>query len=300
MRKRIFLTQFMFLQISLLVIGQTIDPDCEWRVNYSRMDIGAKSYLFQDYYRDFIDGDTIINDIEYNKIYHSGYTYEEWYGNGWYTYYDHTFHGYLREEDGKWYTYRQNQDRLLFDFTLDIGDTIISANIFHPDLSIVIENVDSILVEGEYKRRLHLFYQGGYSVADFIIEDIGSTTGLFEHLDLFEEYAELICFAKNGSSLWGDSTEECDLAVDIDDHEDNSVQIALSPNPAHDFTMLHCPVELGKVTFKLVNLFGVSVYQETIENQSPMRIQLPSIPPGIYIAVICNQEICQSRKLIIK
>lgn len=288
------ISTFIMLFLSIILQAQTIDPDSDWRVDFHQSWFPGEFY--NNLYRDYIDGDTVINSIQYYKVYHSGYSFYGIVPIGEVYTYDHVLHGYLREENSKWYTYFENNDALLFDFSLDVNDTVYSAYSYLTGDPIIVTAIDSILVDGDYKRRLQLNGWG----AEYIIEGIGATSGLFENMFFFEWYSDLVCYAINGISVWGAITEECDLPVYINDNEDNSVQITMSPNPAHDYTVLYCPNILGGVTFKLANLFGVIVHQETIENQYSRRIQLSSISPGIYIAIIENNEISQSRKLIIK
>lgn len=286
----------LLLFISFNGYGQTIDPESEWRVNHQ---YAAPENVFNVFYRDFIDGDTVINSIEYYKIYGSGYSYEGLIPTGNIHYFDHSLHGFLREENDKWYTYYVNEDNLLFDFTLDINDTVHSAYTSFIDEPITISDIDSILVDGVYKKRMRLTYD--FMQGDkYIIEGIGATTGLFENIVFIEWWSELVCFAKNGISLWGASTEDCDLAININEIVQKQSPCSVSPNPAIDFTTLTIPDNLGKVSFTLIDMIGWMVYQDFFESPSANKIQLTSYHSGIYLAVIESNSMKQTVKLIIE
>jgi hypothetical protein len=273
-----------------------LDISSEWRVNYFEAEPG---YMYQSYYRDLIDGVTTINSVEYYNVYCSGYSTLNW---GPPAYFNHSLHGYLREENNKWYTYMisENQDALLFDFSLEINDTVHSAYTFvYNEEPVIITSVDSILVDGEYKKRMHLNFEEGGGT-EYIIEDIGATSGLFENMSFFEWGSELICFAKEGISIWGASTEECDLAVNINENQENTGPCSVFPNPAKDFTMLTIPDGFGEVSFTIIDLVGRIVYKSSFESQSTNKIKLTSCHSGIYLAIIESKGLRQAVNLIIE
>jgi hypothetical protein len=296
MKTQYFLSALLVLFVSFTIQAQTIDPESEWRVDYQ---YAAPDLVFNNIYRDFIDGDTIINSIEYHKIYFSGYSYYGFFPLGDLYYFDHLLHGFLREEDNKWYTFYENNDALLFDFTMNVNDTVFSCYTSTMGEAIIVDSVDSILVDGTYRRRLHLYADFG-TVDDYIIEGIGATSGLFENIYMFEWYSNLICFAKDGVSVWGESTEECDLAVNINENQGNTDPCKVFPNPAKDFTLLTIPSGLKNVTFKLIDLVGGIVYQKSLESPSTNKILLNAYHSGVYLAVIESNSLKQSVKLILK
>jgi hypothetical protein len=296
MKTQNFLPALLMLLVSLTIQAQTIDPGSEWRVDYQ---YAAPDLVFNNVYRDFIDGDTIINSIEYYKIYFSGYSYYGFFPLGDLYYFDHLLHGFLREEDNKWYTFYENNDALLFDFTMNVNDTVFSCYTSTMGEQIIVDAVDSILIDGDYKRRLHLYEETSF-VAEYIIEGIGATTGLFENMYMFEWASNLICYAKDGVSVWGESTEECDLAVNINENQENTGPCSVFPNPAKDFTMLTIPDGFGEVSFTIIDLVGRIVYKSSFESPSTNKIKLTSCHSGIYLAIIESKGLRQAVKLIIE
>lgn len=300
MKTQNFLFAVLLLLISFSIQAQTIDPASEWRVNYSRIDVGSEWYFTYKYYKDFIDGDTIFNSNEYYKIYQSGYTYEGWYGYpGWYSYYEHSLHGYLREDNNKWYIFYQNQDMLMFDFTLETGDTLKGFQALYCPYDITVYSVDSIIIDGDYKKRLQLCYNG-WTNAAYLIEGIGATTGLWAPIYQFEWDEHLVCYARDGISLWGLPTEQCNLAVNINENDEKRPSCSIVPNPAKDFSTVIIPAGIGKVTFTLIDMMGSIVNRQSFDSPSINKIHLSPYNSGIYLAIFEAKSLNQSIKLILE
>jgi hypothetical protein len=239
MKLQIGLFIFSALMLSFIIQAQSIDTSSEWRVNSGYLDLMTIHYEF---YKDYIEGDTTINTIQYLKIYKSGYGYFDYYPNPCYYYFNHLLHGFLREENNKWFTCNGDQDLLLFDFNLAVNDTVHSAYTFSMG-PIIITQIDSVIIDSAYKKRFHLNIAD--NGAEYIIESIGATTGLFEDMVFFEWSSELVCFAKNGISLWGSQTEDCDLNVTVRENKNTSQACIVYPNPTSK-----------SVTIDLINFTG--------------------------------------------
>ena len=63
---------------------------------------------------------------------------------------------------------------------------MVSAFTFSMD-PITITAIDSILIDSEYRKRYYLSVEFG---AEYIIEGIGATSGLFENMEFFEWESE--------------------------------------------------------------------------------------------------------------
>lgn len=290
--KSIFLFLSFLLLISFYTLNaQTINPGSQWRVDYFASIIGWEDKE----YMDFIDGDTTINSKVYHKIYYSGGLINPSPPPYYFYVFEHELHSYLREEGDRWYTYRNNQDTLLYDFSLEVGDTLIAA--FTGGAAIV-EDIDSILVDGEYRKRMKMDL-GPLQSDVYVIEGIGSTRGLFEAWHLNDNGGVLRCYAIDGIpvySLW----YECDLTVDTREHKKSVKSISISPNPAFDFASVYLPNDLGIVTCILMNSMGVIMFEENLTSNSIYSIPVSSYAPGIYIAIFENNRVSQKIKLIIK
>jgi hypothetical protein len=268
-----------------------IDTLSEWRVDFEWYDAYYTTYKF---YRLYISGDTVINSQYYYKVYLSGYWYDD-YGSPPYVfhYYNHELSNMIREEDDKWHVW-SGVDKLLYDYRMEVGDTVnSSAN--GMGTIITVDSIDEILIDGEWKKRFHLqlhcSFCGG---AEYIIEDIGATTGLFNHLTYYTTYSELICFAKDGVSLWGASTEDCDLAVSIEEIE-NAIRISAYPNPFTTSTTLEYELyTICNIQYTVYNMMGEMVFYSQENMLPPGRHTITwspgHLPAGLYYGVLRSEE----------
>lgn len=289
--KSIFLLLSFLLFISFCTLqAQTINPGSQWRVDYTAP---IDPYVMQ--YVDFIDGDTTINLKVYHKIYYSGGILNPM-PPPYYAYiFEHELHSYLREEGDRWYTYHYNQDTLLYDFSLEVGDTLIAA---YTGGAIIVEEIDSILVDGEYRKRMHMDL-GPTQSEVYIIEGIGSIRGLFESMPIFDMGGSLRCYAIDGIPVYT-PFGECDLTVDILEHNKSVKSISISPNPAINYIVVYLPKDLGMVNCKLMNSMGALIFEKDFDSNSINSIPTSSYAPGLYIAIFENDLVRQSIKLIIK
>ncbi|HAH59874.1 MAG: hypothetical protein PHW35_05505 [Lentimicrobiaceae bacterium] len=72
-----------------------------------------------------------------------------------------------------WEGYMSNEDALLCDFDLDIGDTLHSTLIYMPYDDFIVANIDGILVGDSYRKIFH--FQADYNnyPEEVLIEGIG-------------------------------------------------------------------------------------------------------------------------------
>jgi hypothetical protein len=295
----------MSLLVSLLLFtassihSQTagdIDTLSQWRVDAEV----ANSYgVVYDHFKYFIDGDTVINANTYFKVYKSGYTYF-WEYSGGITdsvYYDHMYVRPLREKDNRWYTINNypGEDVLLYDFTLEIGDTLESfAGIA------IISNVDSILIDGVYKRKLdwHYDFDQGY-----FIEDIGASSGLFESFLFFENFSTLYCYAIDYVVLWNNPAGgECDLSVDVHEFQISTI-ISAFPNPLTNYTAIEFELySVCNMQFTVYNNMGDVVYEKVTQLLLPgnhiVSWSPGPLPAGLYFGVLKLDDNVEVIKLL--
>ena len=285
---------FCFAIVSLYSQTQSIDPSSVWRVNSSIWDVNIRYNYF---FKDFIEGDTSLNSIQYFKIYKSGYVYVDWIPYPFYSYFEHEFHGYLREENHKWYTFENGRDTLLYDFTLSVNDTVYSAYtdfIYHP---LIVTSIDSVLINNEYEKRFQLNNEVGEGT-QYIIEDIGASSGLFENMVFFEWESELVCFALDGVSVWGETTEDCDLSVGIKDNNFPEGQFTVFPNPSTGIFWLKCPSQFDIQQLEVYTANGRIIPTSFSRGNHFTDIDLGSVQPGIYFLRVISDEEVRFLKLI--
>ena len=122
--------------------------------------------------------------------------------------------GYLREDsiDHKVYYKGLDEDGLLYDFNLEVGDSVYIDNYYYDftDALLICDSIDSININGQQKQRFY-FYSGFSKsmYAEIWIEGIGSMWGLLASGYGGAGFAggnpKLLCCSKNGETIYMDT-----------------------------------------------------------------------------------------------
>ena len=251
-----------------------IDTLGQWRINETW---GSHLYIQYDYYKYYISGTININSQEYYKVYRSGYYHINNDPNVYYN----SYFAPLREASNKWYTVDIDINAvLLYDFTLNVGDTVNSFANFNGDL-ITIADIDTIMIDGESKKKFILSDNYG---AEYIIEDIGASTGLFEPLTWFDNWSILRCFAIDYVPIWlNPASGSCDLSVDISEIQEEDENYIYS-NPAQESIILIVPLHSE---VNIIDAMGRELMCFT-SNEKQLKIDVSWLNDGIYHAQIIH------------
>jgi hypothetical protein len=168
--------------------------------------------LVCDTSRIWVRGDTTLNGMTYHKAYMTGDTVR-------FPAQGAQYMGGVREDSmRRVFILRPGLSRelLLYDFDAIAGDTLLVSGWTDTlRAHAVVSSVDSVLVDGAYRRRINLV--GG--PAESWIDGIGSTRHvLFPEADqLVTEFeARLFCFRVNGRQVYGDNCEDVSAGIDDD------------------------------------------------------------------------------------
>jgi hypothetical protein len=182
----------------------------------------------------------------------------------------------LREEDGKvWETYNGNSEILLYDFTANVGDSLVCG---YGDYFIL----DSISIEqiGGVDRKKFWFgleydFIGEPYAMETWIEGIGSDFGLLYCGSYYfcGGYYRALCFHQDGELIW--QNPEYDACVITSVEEINEKVISVYPNPAMEIVTID-GVEAAEV--QVYNGLGQMV--KTVQGSN--EINVSGLPAGIY------------------
>lgn len=296
----------MALIVNLSLKGQDYIPFPTENVNWNVFYAGTCEEAPPDtvLIRYTIHGDTTINEIQYSKLcIESGDTANPKIQGI----------GGLREIDKKVYYrgqtvmgYDTYEEYLLYDFTKQIGDTIIHDT--QGGFYSVILDIDSILIGDNYRKRYkvdnHWFYQN----PDYIIEGIGSVkNGLLGHISDFPtcgyHYWEHVCFRENGVVKYlNPSFNDCFpsyLLAGIG-QPDYKTCLNIYPNPFSSEIQIDNKFNSQDLIFKLIDINGKTLIEKRI---SGVTISLDiNVNSGLYNALILdkNEKILISKKIIKK
>jgi hypothetical protein len=232
-------------------------------------------------------GDTIINSLAYSKLY----------GNNLpsnFPYYDTAFNlptaayvASIREDLSKRVWLREptdTVDQLYYDFSLNVGDTFC-FNYFGQGCQPV-TFVDSILIDGNYRRQIHF---SPFNMESWI-EGIGSTTGWFQWQYTGSWSWQLLCFSENQMQIYGTNYCHCDTYTGLSQStvsENNFTK--LYPNPFSVSTTLELKVDPLNMYIIITDLYGKEIHNQIIKEKKTI-ISRNGLNPGIYFYRVMHRK----------
>ncbi|MBP1664601.1 MAG: hypothetical protein H6Q19_1741, partial [Bacteroidetes bacterium] len=228
---------------------------------------------FNENYSISISGDTTINTQTYHKL-------TTPFAN---TIALRGYKGAIRQDIAakKVYFVPRNEktEQLLYDFTLQIGDTVkgyLQANLSQKD---TIKSIDSVLVGNSYRKRW--LVNSNYNI--YFIEGLGSTYGLFEQspgsTPDFPDFS-INCYRENSQTLYPDSQTNCELISSVKRIEANSNQIRILPNPQNGSLQIEFN-NTDIIEIKIIDLSSKVIFQQSTTNMKTILID--RLQSGLYI-----------------
>ncbi|MBN1414868.1 MAG: T9SS type A sorting domain-containing protein [Bacteroidales bacterium] len=233
--RRLLLTG-LILSVSGMLHAQSgsrfpINPASAWRVD--SMDAVWKIIEKTRY---FIHGDTLINNLNYYKLYKSGVAFYDMP-----FYFSDVYVGAIREKNNSIYYIKKKKatEIGLYDFNLNVGDTI---------KSVIAKGKTIISVDSLPDGRKIFYYDIGHFTTGFLIEGIGTNGGLLSGgtsyipLHSGECACHLICYAENGELVYQNTPHldsNCDIVnPDLQYNIDPSAQWRYNKDIDND-TLIH-------------------------------------------------------------
>jgi hypothetical protein len=183
------------------------------------------------------------------------------------------------------------QDTLFYDFNLNLGDTLPPSAIYNSE-NYYVSSIDSILIETNYRKRFWLCNitnpppcsTGPNSPA--YIEGIGSTFGLTTSLFEPGEYGcGLNCVQVNHATIYPDSSYNCsplDLTLSVNENENNSFNLTVSPNPFSTQTTFQTAAPLQNASLTVYNFVGQTVKRVDDLAGQTVTFHRDNLPSGLY------------------
>jgi hypothetical protein len=228
--------------------------------------------------------DTIISGVAYRSVNlgQSGFLRDDSLG-----------HVFWLEEEGE-------QEVMLYDFTASPGDTLIypPGTVFEDSLLVL--EVDTILVNGIERRMLTVSLElvtWGSVLTSQWIQGIGSLGGLFNLCQgpSVSGTSWLTCMSEDGIAQYGGDTGQpydCLIHLNVDEWAIESHAVSVHPNPS---TGLFNLTGTGLPVHALVlDIQGREVLR-TLDH----TLDLTGHPPGFYTAVVSTEQGRQSVRLIL-
>ncbi len=248
-----------------------------------------------------IHGDTTINEVAYKKLcLESGDTINPIV----------KAIGGIREKDKKIYyngrtilSSTDNKEYLLYDFTKQIGDTI-KHNPQGWFYSVILD-IDSIMIDGTYRKRYEVDNHWYYQNPDYIVEGIGSVkNGLLGHISDIPtcgtHYWEFVCFSENNEVKYlNPSFNDCFpdnylMGVNL---TKTDTQIKIYPNPVDQNLQIENSTN-ENLSIKIIDINGCSIIEQQLNE--PKKVIKLEVKPGVYNVLITNKigQIMMTKKII--
>jgi hypothetical protein len=222
-----------------------------------------------------------------------------------------TYLGGIREENKKIYylgdtirsvppIWGSLQETLLYDFNLNIGDTLhqITYCNFFGDFPVA--NIDTILIGNIPRRRIE--FAGSYSRW---VEGIGNLEGLLFPIvhsvtKAGQPSGSIICFKVNDTIVYfNNQFPEC-MPLNVPAKSAVLSNIVISPNPATNSLTLNIEnVQLSPFTFQLYDMQGrLQLTGKTGNTQTELNVA--TLPRGLYVLKIITEKEIITKKIVLQ
>lgn len=251
-----------------------------------------------------ISGDTVINNIQYHKIYRLADTL--------FPVTTGEFNGAIREDNKRIYVIGCNTvypgsgegEVVLYDFTENVGDTVfVGQDGVGPAGYLVIDHIDSVLIDNNYRKTFYFTTMGDY----YWIEGIGSTRGLFSPITGITTGLQtwnLICHNQDGEVKYlNPEYSTCfPILEGIRNTETTERQVDIIPNPVIDQSIVKFDnADKSLQVFRIYSLTGQIMMVYEITDKSQIVLNRADFKPGLYFYCITGyNQIHLSGKLIFR
>lgn len=291
-----------FLIFALILCGislsaQTYHPfptkNAMWVESYQWATIINKHF----HYFALKDQDTTINGKVYHKIYHSIDT----------TFTEDKLCGGIREENKRIYFYpidsigypgqittpSKKEEFALYDFSLQVGDSI-STDTFRlsaPDYPgyLKVAKIDSILIGNDYRKAFHFgtTTSSGTLPNATWIEGVGNIKGLLYETGAECEcarYSWLVCFFDENVNLYHSGNNDCFYYLNNTGVQINQdpKEFTIHPNPFKEFITIEYPSSEAAI-LEILSAHGKLVFKKEIDTSGSSKVNLSSLPAGLYL-----------------
>jgi hypothetical protein len=287
-------------KVGLVIIGlvffkvlftQEYFPIVQENKEWNMLSVGYNSTFTDTIYTTWtfkFEGDTLINNINYLKVYVSYDSLSsEW-----------IYECCVREDsDKKVYKNKWETDYLIYDFGIEIGDTIVTHYQYGASIELVVEAIDLVEIDGNLRKKFILDYSQSDHYETWI-EGIGSNRGILQAgtANFVGGWRWLMCMSESGQLIYmSPNFNSCYLtSTGRQDNFESKIQIF--PNPAIGRIQIQSPSNLKIECISLIDLSGQIKKQFYLVEEI---LSISKIPSGLYILKIEHKNGLVIKKIII-
>lgn len=247
-------------------------------------------WYYKTYYNRF-DGDTIINDIAYKKIWQA----EDQNHSNWYLF------GFIREDSTGSVFARSlsGAESLIYNFNLEVNDSVFIHNPYNGlEYTTYVLQVDTIVIQpgGMSRKRIVLAPVDSFGKNESWIVGVGSVAGiLWSGLHAFSltgSLNDLSCHWQNNNLVYNTNvfTNCWVTTVSVDEQNEGEV-LTIYPVPATSGSVIHFEGLPGNnYHFEIWNMFGQKVQSRPIYSGDKLVISPFRLKAGVYIMVLLSDN----------
>lgn len=302
--KAIFMKKIICVLLIIMcangVISQTlVDTTKKWSTKINRLPSWTVITEFIKFGQD-----TTIDSKTYKKVWRSTDEFQEI----WISY------GFIRENPDKKIYFRTDtsfQEYLLYDFELNVNDTVYSTAITSyadyytlATAPFVVISIDSMLIGNEYKKQFNLFSIYANMETDQWIEGVGSKSGVL-HWNaglIGGDHYELLCFSENDTLKYQNPFWNTCYYVYTNIQEIfDGINVSIKPIPVTNISNFTIEGNNNDHYFilEIYHITGKKIISARIKNN--YVINRNEFYSGLYLYRLFNQSgIIKTGKIIIK
>jgi len=313
MKKYQFIIIICFFQVQMISIlkAQTychiIDTNRIWITQITGAFVAESS--FNTF---FLDGDTIINNKSYKKVYNHSVNSADTISMP-----DTTlvvnpedtiiYSAAVREDTSNMKVYsvftNDTIEKLMYDFSLNIGDSVILYNNAHNENLGIVQEIDYIKVDNICRKRLQLKSSACF---DFWIEGLGSTNGLLYPSICFVDFGpffSLHYIIENNDTIFNYSNNivTCDTNSIKENINIIKNKVFIYPNPFSDYTIIKLnKIEKNNFLLTITDITGKIIKIIDISSKEKFQLNGKDFDNGIYLFQFSNgKNIIDMKKVIV-
>ena len=276
----------------LTLFGVLLYLSSHSQLNYFFPDSNA--YFSVSYMKFWFQGDTIIENLQYKKVYAQP-------NNPIADFSKARYFAAIREDTIAEKVYcvlgsyefppYSTEEYLLYDFSVNVGDTVSFYSLWgfwSPSMKTqVVESIDSILIDEHYRKRINfpVWHEESW------IEGIGSTHGLFFSgaFDMVDgmDYTILLCVHIDDKVIY-QIKNDCYIPPwenRIDENKKEGFKIY--PTIVDDFLYIETDNNISCFDYQIINLQGQIMDNGVLTSNS---IKVANLNKGFYFIMISNNE----------
>ncbi len=283
---------------------------CAWSSSSSSTTKSTTAYEYK------IIGDTVLNTVSYKKIYRRDIYGKSSSGN---TYTSDTFMyiGRLRTDHntkvfftddryGVWSPYTIGQEKMIYDFGLTVGDTLVGGR--------TITSIDTITTISGHKIKKYNYY------SSYILEGIGSAYGFLGSAMIRYGPGPTcgninLCYESGNMSYKSGAEDPHNLlnwyllenCYDINMLNTTEpalpAKLTVFPNPVSNTINLKGSIAGKEAKIALYNSMGQIVYstlKEIVNNNLQTTLKIPALAHGVYNLIVTTEKTCSTTRILVE